>query len=64
MDPRLRELRAKIRAERPFIRVKPYSHNIVRLCLCEIRQKFGLATANKAVRDLELTPLGYNEESE
>lgn len=58
----LAELRDRIRHETPFIGKKPYSHNIVRLTLSEIEQKFGRAEANNAVRDFRLKAKGFNEE--
>lgn len=60
----LKELRAQIRAERRHVGRKPYSHNIITLCLRDIARKFGTAEANKAIRDLKLKSLGYEEENE
>lgn len=57
----LQELRSKIRSERKFVDVKPYSHNIVSLALQRIANKFGQAEANKAVRDFQLARLGWRE---
>jgi hypothetical protein len=64
MSEALAELRARIRREARFVGRKPYSHNIIRLVLAEIEQKFGRADANKAVRDFKLESKGFNEEPE
>ncbi len=64
MSEALAELRARIRREVRFVGRKPYSHNIIRLVLAEIEQKFCRADANKAVRDFKLESKGFNEEPE
>lgn len=60
----LAELRRRVKRETPFIGVKPYSHNIVRLTLARIAQDHGRAEANKAVRDFNLKSKGFNTEPE
>ena len=60
----LAELRARIRMEAHYIGKKPYSHNLVGMLLREVAEKFGIAEANKAVRNFHLKAKGFNEESE
>lgn len=60
----LAELRKRVKCESPYIGVKPYSHNIVRLTLAQIAQDHGRAEANKAVRDFGLESKGFNMEPE
>jgi len=60
----LAELRKRVKREAPYIGVKPYSHNIVRLTLAQIAQDHGRAEANKAVRDFDLESKGFNTEPE
>jgi len=61
----LHKLRDRIQKEAaPSIGLKPYSHNIVRLALADISRKFGVAEANRAVRDFDLAAKGFNEEPE
>jgi hypothetical protein len=59
----LDELKAKIKAERPGVGVKPYSHNIIRLLLQQIDKEYGLAEANKAIDDFDLIPLGWRHKA-
>jgi len=60
----LAELRQRIKREAPYVGVKPYSHNIIRLTLTQIAQDHGKAAANKAVRDFKLESKGFNTEPE
>ena len=60
----LAELRRRIKQEAPYVGVKPYSHNIVRLTLAQIAKDHGRAEGNKAVRDFKLESKGFNEEPE
>ncbi len=60
----LQELRAQIQHEAPFVGVKPFSHNIIRLTLTQIAKDHGRPAANKAVRDFQLASKGFNEEPE
>jgi hypothetical protein len=60
----LAELRKRVKREAPFIGVKPYSHNIVRLTLAQIAQDHGRAEANEAVREFNLESRGFNTEPE
>ena len=58
------DLRWRIQHEAPYIGIKPYSRNIVRLTLAEIAKDFGRSEANQAVKDFRLVPKGFNEEPE
>jgi hypothetical protein len=60
----LTELRNRIRKEAPNVGRLPYSHNIIRLTLAEIAEKFGVSKANKAVHDFKLESKGFNTEPE
>lgn len=60
----LHKLRDYIQKEAPFIGLKPYSHNLVRLTLADICRKFGVAEANRAVRDFNLVVEGFTEKPE
>jgi len=62
IEPTLRDLRAKIKAERPYVDVRPYSHNIISLLLQQIAKYHGKDKANKAIRDFDLEGLGWHEE--
>jgi hypothetical protein len=64
MTERLTELRSRIQKEAPFVGVRPYSHNIIRMTLAEIDEHFGRTEANKAVRDCKLEQKGFNQEPE
>ncbi len=60
----LNGLRDKIEAEVEFIDVKPYSHNIVSLCLRAIAERFGIKEANEAIEDFGLEDYGWEKEDE
>jgi len=60
----LASMRDHIRREAPYVGIKPYSHNIIRLVLAHIAHDFGPAEANKAVRDFKLESQGFNQEPE
>ncbi|MHB8108287.1 MAG: hypothetical protein ACYDH4_12825 [Candidatus Cryosericum sp.] len=62
MSETLCQLRHRIKREAPYVGVRPYSHNIVRLTLAAIDKMHGRAEANKAVRDFKLENKGFNEE--
>ena len=64
MSETLRQLRARVKRESPYVGIRPYSHNIIRLTLAEIEKRFGRPAANKAVRDFNLEDKGFNEELE
>lgn len=64
MSETLRQLRERIKRESPYVGVRPYSHNIIRITLAQIADAHGRAKANQAVRDFHLTAKGFNEEPE
>jgi hypothetical protein len=58
----LKELRAGIKKEVPYVDLKPFSHNIISISLMIIAKEYGKEEANKAIRDFDLTELGWKEE--
>lgn len=62
MKKTVEELREQIAEEAPFVDLKPYSHNIISLCLMQIDKEYGKDEANKAIRELGLKKLGWREE--
>jgi len=60
----LEQLREEIVAERPFVDKAAYSHNIISLLLRQIANEYGKVEANRAVRELRLKRLGWQEEPE
>lgn len=60
----LADWRATIAREAPCVDRAPYSHNIVTTALGAIARGWGVAEANKAVRDFKLTKKGWNEQPE
>ncbi len=61
MDGQLKRLRERIEREVPFVGRKPYSHNIIGLTLNQIAGEYGVAEANRAMRDFGLEKLGWRE---
>jgi len=61
MKKSLKELRNDIKKEVPYVDIKPYSHNIISLCLQMISNKYDKNEANKAIRDFDLTELDWRE---
>ena len=61
MKPGLMALRRKIRSEREYVGVKPFSHNIIGLVLAQIAKGYGQDAANRAIRDCKLGELGWSE---
>ena len=64
MSETLRQLRARVKRESPYVGIRPYSHNIIRLTLAQIYEEHGRAAANKVVRDFNLAARGFDEEPE
>jgi len=62
MKKTLKELRAEIKKEVPYVDFKPFSHNIISISLMIIAKDYGKEEANKAIRDLKLDELGWREE--
>lgn len=58
------DLRQRIKRETPYVGIRPYSHNLIRLGLAQIEHDHGQAEANKAVRDFKLESKGFNQEPE
>lgn len=58
------EWRDVIVRERRYVNHKPYSHNIINVALQAIAKKAGREEANKAIRELRLKRLGWNEVAE
>lgn len=52
-----------IEDERPYVGLKPYSHNIINISLRAIAQDYGREVANKVIEDCELEVLGWNKEN-
>ena len=57
----IKKLRDSIREEVEYINLKPYSHNIISICLSMIAKQYGQDSANKAIRDFELDKKGWSE---
>lgn len=57
----LEELRNQIKDEAPYVGVKPYSHNIITMCLGTISQEHGIEEANKAIFDFKLGRKGWQQ---
>ena len=60
----LQELRDQISKEKKYVGIKPYSHNIVTLCLQQIDREFGTKEANKTIKYFGLIRLGWNLKKE
>lgn len=58
----LRDWRAVIRKEIPFVDIKPYSHNIISISLQAIAKDFGVSKADQAIEDFRLEGLGWQKE--
>lgn len=61
-ETELVELIDKIRREKRYVDIKPFSHNIISLTLSQIGRKFGNDVANRVIRELRLKRLGWSEE--
>jgi len=61
MEKTLKELRKQILNERDWVDIKPYSHNIISICLQILSEDYGQDEANKVIRDFDLTELGWRE---
>lgn len=58
----LKELRADIKRNRSTLqRMEGFSHNIIAITLQIIANEYGVAEANKAIRELKLDKLGWSE---
>lgn len=61
MQKTLKQWRAGIKQEVPYVGIKPYSHNIISLSLSVIAKRWGWKSANKAIRDFDLEELGWKQ---
>ena len=59
----LQELKKVIEREKPFVDIKPYSHNIISLTLMQISKEFSSKEANKCIKDFNLESLGWKKEN-
>lgn len=62
MKKTLKEYRAGIKKEIPYVDLKPFSHNIISISLSIIAKEYGKEEANKTIRDFKLDELGWREE--
>jgi hypothetical protein len=60
MKKSLTQLRKEIRAEVPYVDVKPFSHNIIGCLLRIIDRDYGKDEANRAIKDCGLLRLGWS----
>lgn len=56
------ELVETIRKERKSVGRKPFSHNIISLCLSQIAERYGYQAANQVIDDESLEALGWFKE--
>lgn len=59
MRKTLAEMQAQIMAERPFVDVKPFSHNTIGLTLMAIAEQFGNEEADETITRYGLDELGW-----
>lgn len=57
----LQDWRDAIRKEVRFVGRKPYSHNIISICLSAIDKDHGTKEANRAIVDFKLEKLGWHK---
>jgi hypothetical protein len=62
MKKTLPELRAQINLERKIVDKKPFSHDIIGICLRQIYEDFGKEEGNKTVREFGLHMFGWREQ--
>lgn len=60
-DPEYINLVNKIDAEVDYIDYKPYSHNIIGLCLQQVAEKFGNKAANDLIEEFDLESQGWSK---
>jgi hypothetical protein len=60
----LKEWIQGIEDERPFVGLKPYSHNIINISLQAIAKEYGGQAANKIIDVCDLESLGWKKEAE
>jgi hypothetical protein len=62
MKNTLTQLRDKIKAEKKYIGIRQYSHNIITILLNEVAQDYGYVEADKCIEELGLEALGWTKE--
>lgn len=60
----LAELRRKIGAEKWYVDIRPFSHNIISTCLMQIAREYCIHEANRAIEDYGLERLGWKKEDD
>ena len=58
----LDDARKQIKKEKPFVNVKPYSHNIIGLVLSQVANENGYDAANGLIEEFGLEELGWKKE--
>ena len=59
----IRRIKKIIEREKPFVDIKPYSHNIISLTLMQISKEFSFKEANKCIKDFNLESLGWKRKN-
>lgn len=59
-DPEYIKIVDKIDANVDYIDIKPYSHNIIGLCLQDAAEKFGNDVANDLIMEFKLHMYGWS----
>jgi len=59
MDNKLANHINTIKAEIPYVDIKPYSHNIINLTLASVAEQFGDEQAKKIIASTELKYMGW-----
>ena len=60
-NPDYMRIVATIDREVDYVDIKPFSHNIIGLCLSEAATKFGKPVANDLIEEFELEALGWSK---
>lgn len=63
-NPDYMRIVATIDKEVDYVDIKPFSHNIIGLCLNEAATKFGKKVANDLIDEFELEARGWSKEKE
>jgi len=58
-DPEYQRLLAEIDRQVDYVDIKPYSHNIISMCLLQVAEKFGREYANDIMVECNLTKYGW-----
>ena len=54
-----KEIINKIKEEIPYVDIKPYSHNIINLCLRQLAEEYGKEEAFSLIKSTRLKDLGW-----